>query len=172
MTPKMPKKGSKGIKKTKKPRAKKKVQVDPVSDSDDSESLLGPEGPSQRPVSEHDDMEEGEEASNRPGPEATQEDPEDPDEDSGAPARKRAHVSDELTMTQEQDLVDFFADRPLFYDQTLKDFKNRPKNCLLDDKGNELGMSGECQFYSNAKTVKKDVAATYEILIIFIIYLH
>ena len=50
-------------------------------------------------------MEEGEEASKRPGPEATQE---DPDEDHGAPARKRAHISDELTIAQEQDLVDFF----------------------------------------------------------------
>ena len=43
---------------------------------------------------------------------------------------------------------------------------------MLDRKGKEMGLSGECQFYSNTKTVKKDVGATYEILIIFIIYLH
>ena len=97
-------------------------------------------------------MEEGEQASDIP--EATQEDPEDPDEDSGAPARKRAHIADELTKTQEQDLVDFFAEHPLFYDQTLKDFKNCPRrDRLLDYKGKELGMSGECQVYSNTKPV-------------------
>ena len=39
--PKVPKKGSKGIKRTTKPRVKKNVQVNPMSDSDDSESLLG-----------------------------------------------------------------------------------------------------------------------------------
>ena len=70
--------------------------------------------------------------------------------------RKRAHVSDELTIAQKQDLLDFFADHPLFYNQTTKDFKNRSKkDPLLDDKGKELGMSGECQVYSNTKTVKK-----------------
>ena len=113
-------------------------------------------GCSQRSVSEHDDVEEGEEASERPGSEATQEYPEDPDEDSDAPARKRAHIADELTMTLDQDLVDFFANHPLFYDQTLMDFKNCPKkDHLLDDKGKELCMSGECQFYSNTTTVTK-----------------
>ena len=61
-----------------------------MTDSDAIETLLGPEGSSQQAVSEHDNVEEGEEASDRPGHEATQEDPEDRDEDSGAPARKRA----------------------------------------------------------------------------------
>ena len=63
MPPNVPKKGSKGITRTKKPRAKKNVPVDPMSNSDDSESLLGPVGPSQQAVSEHDDVENGEEAS-------------------------------------------------------------------------------------------------------------
>ena len=57
---------------------------------------------------------------------------------------------DELTVAQEQDLVEFF------YDQTLKDFKNSPKkDHLLDGKGKELGMSGECTISSNqtSKTV-------------------
>ena len=44
MPPKVLKKGSKGIKKTNKPKAKKNVPVDGMSDSDDSESLLGPCG--------------------------------------------------------------------------------------------------------------------------------
>ena len=117
----MPPQSSKGIKRTMKPRAKKNVQVDPMSDSDDRKSLLGPERPSQRLVSEHDEVEEGEEASERPGPEATQE---DPDEVNGAPAMKRAHISDGVTVAQEQDLVDIFTNQPLFYDQTLKDFMN------------------------------------------------
>ena len=95
MPPKMPKKGSKGIKSPMKPRVKKTVHVEQMSDS---ESLLSPDRPSQRPVSEHEEGEEGEEASERPGPEATQE---DPDEDDSAPARKRVHVSDGLSVAQE-----------------------------------------------------------------------
>ena len=127
-----PKKGLKGIKGTQKANVKKTVQ--PMSDSDYSESLLGPETPSQRSVSEHVEGEEGEEASERPVPEATQEEA-DPDEDDGAPTRKRAHVSDALSVAQEQDLADFFSDNPLFYDQTLKDFTNCGKrDHMLDTK--------------------------------------
>ena len=107
MPPKVLKKGSKGLKKSKKPRARNNVHLEQMTDSDASESLLGPEGPSQQAVYEYEDVEEGEEASERP--EAHQEDLKDPDEDSGASARKSAHISDQLTMTQEQDLVDFFA---------------------------------------------------------------
>ena len=97
---KAPKKGSK-VKKTKRRMAKKTVQVEQMADSDVSESLLYPLGPSQQAVSEHEDVEEGEEASERPeATHATQEDPEDEDEDSGAHPRKRANVSDKLTMAQ------------------------------------------------------------------------
>ena len=64
-------------------------------------------------------------------------------------------MSDELTMAQEKHLVEFFSEHPHFYDLTLRDFKNRPKkDRLLHDKGKELGMSGECTFYSN-QTSKK-----------------
>ena len=64
-------------------------------------------------------------------------------------------MSDELTTAHEQDLVEFVAEHPLFYDQTLNDFKNWPKkDRLLDDKGKDLGMSGECTIYSN-QTSKK-----------------
>ena len=52
-----------------------------MTDSDASESLLDPVGPSQRAVSEHEDMELGEVTSERPeATQATQEDPEDEDE--------------------------------------------------------------------------------------------
>ena len=92
---------------------KKTVQVEQMTDSDTSESLLDPVGPSQQAVSEHEDVEEGEETSERPeATHATQEDPEDEDEDSGAPPRKKANVSDERTAAQEQDLVEFFAEHP------------------------------------------------------------
>ena len=42
MPPKALKKGSKGLKKSKKPRAKKNVHLEQMTDSDTSESLLGP----------------------------------------------------------------------------------------------------------------------------------
>ena len=112
MPPKVSKKGSK-VKKTKRPKAKKTVQVKQMTDSDASELLLDPVGSSQQAVSEHEDMEEGEEASERPeATQATLEDPEDENEGSGAPPRKRATISDELTMAHEQDLVEFLAEHP------------------------------------------------------------
>ena len=154
MPPKVPKKGSKGLKKTKRPKVKKTVQLAETSDSDaPSESLLDPAGPTQQAVS---DMEEGGEASQRPAAtQATQEDPKDEDEDDDVPPRKKANMSEQMTMAQEQDLVEFFAAHPLFYDQTLKEFKDHPKkDRLLDDKGTELGMTGECTIICN-KTNKK-----------------
>ena len=84
MPPKAPKKGSK-VKKTKKPMAKKTVEVEQMTDRDASESQLDPVGPSQQAVSEHEDVEEVEEANKRPeATQATLEDPEVEDEDSGA----------------------------------------------------------------------------------------
>ena len=101
-----------------------------MSDSDaPSESLLDPAGPTQQAVF---DVEEGGEASQRPGAtQATHEDPEDEDEDDGAPRRKKANMSEQMTMAQEQDLVQFFTAHPLFYDQTLKEFMDRPKKDRL-----------------------------------------
>ena len=68
------------------------------------------------------DVEEGAEASQIPAAQATQatqEDPKDEEEDDGAPPRKKSNVSKEMTTAQEQDLVEFFAAHPLFYDQML-----------------------------------------------------
>ena len=142
MPPKVPKKGSKGLKKTKKgPKAKKTVQLKHMSDSDvPSESLLDPPGPTQQAGS---DVEEGEEASQRPEAQATQDDPEDDDYDDGAPPRKKTNVSEQMTADLEQDLVEFFTAHPLSYDQTLKEFKDSlKKEHLLDERGAELGMTG------------------------------
>ena len=45
---------------------------------------------------------------------------------------------------------EFFAAHPLFYDQMLKEFKDRSKkDSLLDQKGAELGITGGCTFFSN-----------------------
>ena len=59
------------------------------------------------------------------------------------PKAKRAKVSENISAQQEQILVDWFSENPLFYDQSLKDFKNKGKrDRLLEDKAKELNMSG------------------------------
>ena len=82
-----------------------------MSDSDvPSESLLDTPGPMQAGS----DVEEGEEASQRPAataPPATQSDAEGDDEDDALP-RKKINMSEQLTMDQEQELVEFFAAHP------------------------------------------------------------
>jgi hypothetical protein len=63
----------------------------------------------------------------------------------------RAKVSEILTIAQEEDLVEWFQVHPLFYDQTLKDFKMRAKReRLLDEKAKLMGLNGTCPLnYSN-----------------------
>ena len=142
---KAPKKGSKGQKKTKKPEAMKRpAELQRMSDSDaPSESLLDTPGPMQAGSN----VEEGEEASQRPAAQATQatqSDSEDDDDNDGALPRKKINVS------QEQELVEFFAAHPLFYDQMLKEFNDRSKkDRLLAEKGADLGMTGGCTFFIN-----------------------
>ena len=120
-----------------------------MSDSDvPSESLLDTPGPMQAGS----DVEEGEEASQRPAataPPATQSDAEGDDEDDALP-RKKINMSEQLTMDQEQELVEFFAACPLFYDQMLKEFKDQSKRGhLLTEKGAYLGMTGGCTCFIN-----------------------
>ena len=153
---KVPKKGSKGPKKAKKTTKKKPVEVQPMSDSDvPSESLLDTLGPMQAGS----DVEEGEEASQRPeaskrpagtATRATQSDAEDDDEEDGDPPRKKINISEQLTMDQEQQLVEFFAANPLFYDRMLKEFKDQSKkDHLLTEMGADLDMTGGCTFVIN-----------------------
>ena len=102
-------------------------------------------------------MEEGEEASHKPeasqrpaatATQATQSDAEDDDEEDGAPPRKKINVSEQFTMDQEQQPIEFFAANPLFYDQTLKEFKDRcKKDRLLTEMGTDLGMTDGCTFF-------------------------
>ena len=157
MPSKAPKKGSMGLKKTKKPKSTKRpVELQQMSDSDaPSESLLDTPGPMQAGS----DVEEGEHASQRPqaskrpaatATQATQSDVEDDEEEDGAPPRKKINISEQLTMDQEQQLVEFFAANPLFYDQMLKEFKDRSKkDRLLIEMDANLGMTGGCTFFIN-----------------------
>ena len=51
---------------------------------------------------------------------------------------------------KEQKLVDFFASNPIFYNQTLREFKDwGHKDCLLANVGAELGLTGRCTFLIN-----------------------
>ena len=57
---------------------------------------------------------------------------------------KRKKVPESLTPEQEQALADWFADEPMFYDQTHADFKDRGKrDRKLAEKGQLFGLSGE-----------------------------
>ena len=71
----------------------------------------------------------------------------DEDEDLGALPPKKIHVSKSMDMEKEQKLVDFFTSNPIFYDQTVREFKDRGwKDHLLADVGDELGLTGRCTF--------------------------
>ena len=60
------------------------------------------------------------------------------------PAKKRS-ISDSLSAAQEQRLVKFYATHPLFYDQTLSEFKDKPKKAHLQNIiGKEIGLTSKC----------------------------
>ena len=148
-----PKMGSKGQKKGKKTK-KSAPQVQPMSDSDNiepSQSLLDT-GAMQAGSKVEEG--EGEEASQKPAHAATvtlaTQSDEDDDEEDGVPSRKKINVSEIMIKDQEQQLVEFFASNPLFYDQTLKEFKDwSKKDRLLAEVGADLGMTGGCTFAIN-----------------------
>ncbi|XP_034048735.1 uncharacterized protein LOC117529938 [Thalassophryne amazonica] len=61
-------------------------------------------------------------------------------EDTARTTRKKFEVFSEA---EEENLAEWFRSHPLFYDQTVKDFKNRQKkDRLLKEKGKELRVSG------------------------------
>ena len=58
---------------------------------------------------------------------------------------KHAKVSEQLNMSQEHDLVEWFSHSPIFCDQAMKDFKLRQKcTRLLDEKAKGMGLTVEC----------------------------
>ena len=70
-------------------------------------------------------------------------------EDEGPPtsqvAKKKPVLSETFTAHEEQQLVEFFASNPIFYDQSRDDFKNKSKkDRLLTEIGTELGTTGKC----------------------------
>ena len=70
-------------------------------------------------------------------------DTEEDESDDGLPSIKRRHVPNEqLSPEEEQILVEWFAEHPLFYDQTETDFKNRgKKDRLLSEKGKDFKIT-------------------------------
>jgi len=163
MAPKSPRKGKKTGKKVGK-KAKKTIITMPMTDSDEETQPMAP-------VSEEE--EEGEEASHtskrprldqatvestaRPpatvtiptatvtsastlsGGEAGEE-----EEEVSHPAAKKSSVADSMSIDKEQKLVDFFASNPIFYDQTLKEFKDKGRrDHLLTVIGTELGLTSK-----------------------------
>ena len=57
---------------------------------------------------------------------------------------KKMKIAEQLTLEQERNLAEWFSEHPLFYDQSMKEFKMRNKrDRLLEAKGNEMGITGE-----------------------------
>lgn len=66
------------------------------------------------------------------------------DEELGLRAR-RCKVPDSLTDEQEDALAEWFQSQPLFFDQSVRDFKNKDKReRLLEEKARDFGLQGDC----------------------------
>lgn len=65
------------------------------------------------------------------------------DEELGLRAR-RCKVPDSLTDEQEDALAEWFQSQPLFFDQSVRDFKNKDKReRLLEEKAQDFGLQGK-----------------------------
>lgn len=65
------------------------------------------------------------------------------EEDEDVSRAKKRKVQSRLTLSQEEGLCKWFSEKPLFYDQTLIDFKNKSKrDRILDNKAREYGLAG------------------------------
>ena len=57
--------------------------------------------------------------------------------------KKKRKVADSLSEETEQSLADWFAANPLFWDQSLRDFKRKDKKeRLLVEKAREFNLTG------------------------------
>ena len=66
------------------------------------------------------------------------------EEEVSQPVAKKSSVADSLSTDKEQKLVNFFASNPIFYDQTLKEFKDKGRrDHLLTVIGTELGLTSK-----------------------------
>ena len=58
------------------------------------------------------------------------------------PSTKRRKVTLALTEEQEEGLVDWFKDNEIFYNRSLREFKNKDKKeRMMSEKANELNIS-------------------------------
>lgn len=65
------------------------------------------------------------------------------DEELGLRSR-RCKVPDSLTDDQEDALAEWFQSQPLFFDQSVRDFKNKDKReRLLEEKARDFGLQGD-----------------------------
>ena len=77
-------------------------------------------------------------------------DHEDEGQEEGPPPPRKSSVSASHSADKEQKLVDFFAFHPIFYDQTLKEFKDKTcRDHLLGIIGTQLGLTSKCNFLIN-----------------------
>ena len=54
-------------------------------------------------------------------------------------------ISETFTADEEQQLLEFYASHPIFYDQSRDDFKNKSrKDRLLNEIAEVLGTTGKC----------------------------
>lgn len=69
------------------------------------------------------------------------------DEELGLRAR-RCKVPDSLTEDQEDALAEWFQSQPLFFDQSVRDFKNKDKReRLLEEKARDFGLQGDYKHF-------------------------
>lgn len=156
MAPKSPRKGKKTGKKVGK-KAKKTIITMPMTDSDEETQPMAPvseeeeEGEEASHTSKRPRLDQATESTARPpatvtsastlsGGEAGEEEP----EVVSHPAAKKSSVADSMSVDKEQKLVDFFSSNPIFYDQTLKEFKDKGRrDHLLTVIGTELGLTSK-----------------------------
>lgn len=74
------------------------------------------------------------------------------DEELGLRAR-RCKVPDSLTDEQEDALAEWFQSQPLFFDQSVRDFKNKDKReRLLEEKAQDFGLQGDYKHFASRYT--------------------
>jgi len=66
------------------------------------------------------------------------------DTNDSTPSGKQKRMGTNFTEEQEEEIVRWFKDSPIFYDQTRRDFKNKAKReKMMNEKAAEFGVPGE-----------------------------
>lgn len=83
------------------------------------------------------------------------------DEELGLRAR-RCKVPDSLTDEQEDALAEWFQSQPLFFDQSVRDFKNKDKReRLLEEKAQDFGLQGDYKHFASRYILMQHVFLYY-----------